>query len=67
MIHHWQCTRQTEANWASMRIWFSPKFDRRSAKHLGARLELNVNLETNGSDVVHCWRNIRSSVEALKR
>ena len=53
MIHHRQCTRQTEANRASMRIWLSSKFNRRSAKHLGARLELNVNLETNGGDVAH--------------
>src|SRR5437762_3501650 len=54
MIHHRQSARQTEANRTSVRIWFGSKFNRTSAKHFGARLELDVHFKTYGGDVVHC-------------
>jgi hypothetical protein len=54
MIHHWQCARETEANRASVRVRFGAEFNRRSAEHLGARLELDVDFEADGGDVAGC-------------
>jgi hypothetical protein len=70
MIHHWQCARQTETNRTRVRIWFRSKPDWTSAKHFGARLELNVHFKPDAGHVIHAWLEYslkRCGVKALKR
>src|SRR4029077_11713868 len=66
MIHHWQCTGQTEANRANVRVRFRSELNGRSAKHLRSRLELIVLFEAGGPDLLHSVLYSRQSVEALK-
>jgi hypothetical protein len=54
VIHHGQGARQPEANRTSIRVRFCAKFNRTRAKHLRARLELNVDFKANGGEVLHC-------------
>jgi hypothetical protein len=64
MIHYRQRAGKTEADWTSVRIRFRSELNRRSAKHFGTRLELDVNLKADGGDVLHAAPIF---VEALKR
>ena len=53
MVHYRQCARQTEADRTRVRIWLRSKLDWTGAKHLRARLELNVHFEPDRGDVFH--------------
>ena len=59
LIHHRQRAGQPEANRTRVRVRLRAKFNWRSAKHFGARLELHVHFKTDGRDVVHAQFNIR--------
>ena len=53
LIHHRQRAGQPEANRTSVRVRLGAKFNRRSAKHFGSRLELHVHFQSDRRDVVH--------------
>src|SRR5664279_3376265 len=53
MIHYRQRARQPEAGRTGTRIRRRAEFHRTSAEHFRTRLELDVNLETDGSEE-HC-------------
>jgi hypothetical protein len=42
-----------------VRVRFRSELNRRSAKHFGARLELDVHFQTHGADVFHGCLYIR--------
>src|ERR1700730_2277131 len=68
MVHHWQRARETEADRTSVCIWFRSKLHRRSAKHLGTRLKLNMHFQADGSEVVHSMlRGTLRSCRIIKR
>ncbi len=52
VIHHRQRAGQPEADRAGVRVRLGAKFHRTTAKHLRTRLELHVNLEADGDDVI---------------
>ena len=53
LIHHWQCARQTKTNRAGVRVRFRSELNRRSTKHLRARVKLDVHFQTDGGEILH--------------
>ena len=53
MIHHRQRTGQARGKSDKCAIRRRAKFHRASAKHLRARLELDVNFEADGGEIIH--------------
>ena len=53
VIHHRQRARQAETDRTGQRIRLRPKLDRASAKHLRARLQLDVYFETDRDQIFH--------------
>ncbi len=56
-VHDGERTGEAEADGADVRIGLGAVLDRAGAEHLGAGLELNVNLEADGGDVVGHGKN----------
>ena len=52
VIHHRQRAGQPEAGRTSVRVRLRTKFHRTTAKHFRTRLELHVNFQTDGDDVI---------------
>ena len=54
MIHYRQRSWQSQARWTGVSIRRRAKFDLTRAEHLSPRLELNMNLEPDGRNIIHC-------------
>ena len=54
VIRYRQRARQTKTDRTSVCVRRRAKFHRARAKHLRARLQLDVNLQSNCRDIIHC-------------
>jgi hypothetical protein len=57
IVHDGEGAGEAEADGADIRIRLGAVLDRAGAEHLGAGLELDVNLEADGGDVVGHGKN----------